>query len=192
MIELQYIQSLPWFCKSNFTYDEIASTRWNIQDVPSSSSQIFIRSVDLEDTYTGMFLLLPRASQAGETRSVAMSTKSSEACIYVTTNANDAVRLTSFDLEWFPGEETDTYVGHRTLLAKPNKLGNTLFGSVFSASGDSSPTDQCVVFPDSGPFYIQSIYLDNNSGYTKIIFIFKKFKESTDKTLGGFSFYGTH
>ena len=197
LIELHYIQSLPWFCKSNFTYQEVKLDQWNTPSVSDSSNQLFIRVVELTDTYTGMILILPRASRSGETRNVSITPKSTEACVYVNTNPNDAVRLTSFDLEWFPPKtpsDAELYVGHGALLSKPSKLNGFLFGSVFSSAeiNESSPGNQCVVFPESGPFYIQTIYLDNNSGHTKIVFVFQKFKSSTDKTLSGFSFYGVH
>ena len=192
LIELRYVQSLPWFCKSNFTYQEVKSDQWNIPQVSDSSNQLFIRVVELTDTFTGMFLLLPRNVQSGETRSVSLIPKQSEACVYVSTNPNDAVRLTSFDLEWFPartGMDPDVFVGHGALLSKPGKLNGFLFGSTFSSTSD---TNECVVFPESGPFYIQTIYLDNNSGNTKIVFVFQKYKTSFDKMLPGFSFYGVH
>lgn len=195
-IELQYIQSMPWFCKSNFTYQEVSSSRWNIQSVPESSNQLFIREIELTDTYTGMFILLPRAVYAGEARSASIYPKTSEACVFVTSNPNDAVRLTSFDLEWFPPKtitETDIYVGHGTLLSNPNKLNGYLFGSVFSSFDNTQTSvEQCVVFPEAGPVYIQSIYLDNNSGNTKIIFVIQKFRTSVSTNLPGFSFYGIH
>jgi hypothetical protein len=193
-IELQYIQSLPWFCKSNFAYREVTPDQWNVQTTSDSSNQLFIRVVELADTYTGMFLILPRATRAGDTRCVSMFPKSSEACVYVSTNPNDAVRLTSFDLEWVPpktGNDTERYLGHEALLAKPGKLNGYLFGSVFSST-NSNQEDQCVVFPDAGPFYVQTVYLDNNSGHTKIVFVFQKYKSSTEKILPGFSFYGVH
>jgi len=198
LIELHYIQSLPWFCKSNFSYQEVKSDQWNVANVSDSSNQLFLRVVELEDTYTGMFVVLPRAARAGEARSASFYPKPTEACVYVTTNPNDAVRLTSFDLEWFPAAtsaEPEWYAGHATLLAKPRKLQGFLFGSVFSNTDTSSPpppVDQCVVFPDAGPFYIQTIYLDNNSGHTKIVFVFQKYKASADKVLGPFAFYGIH
>jgi len=195
-VEFQYIQSLPWFCKSNFIYQEVYSSRWNNQTVPDSSNQLFVREIELTDTYTGMFILLPRALYAGETRSASIYPKPSEACVFATTNPNDAVRLTSFDLEWFPPKtstESDIYIGHGTLLSKPSALNGYLFGSVFSSSDNTQTSvEQCVVFPEAGPFYIQSIYLDNNSGNTKIIFVIQKFKPSINKNLPGFSFYGIH
>lgn len=197
LIELHYIQSLPWFCKSNFSYQEVKLDQWNVSNVSDSSNQLFIRVVELVDTYTGMFLILPRAARAGDVRCASMFPKSTEACVYINTNPNDAVRLTSFDLEWFPARtsaEPELYAGHGTLLAKPGKLNGFLFGSVFSASDLETPPpiDQCVVFPEAGPLYIQTIYLDNNSGHTKIVFVFQKYKSSVDKMLSGFSFYGVH
>lgn len=197
LIELHYIQSLPWFCKSNFSYQEVKSNQWNVPNVSDSSNQMFIRVVELVDTYTGMFLILPRSARAGDVRCASIYTKSTEACVYVSVNPNDAIRLTSFDLEWFPPQtpsDQELYAGHGTLLAKPKKLNGFLFGSVFSSSNSEtlSNADQCVVFPDSGPFYIQTIYLDNNSGHTKIVFVFQKYKPSADKMLSGFSFYGVH
>jgi len=197
LIELHYIQSLPWFCKSNFSYQEVKSDQWNVPSVSDSSNQMFIRVVELVDTYTGMLLILPRSARAGDVRCASMYPKATEACVYVNTNPNDAVRLTSFDLEWFPprtASDQERYVGHGTLLAKPGKLNGFLFGSVFSSSDSETQlnTDQCVVFPEAGPFYIQTIYLDNNSGHTKIVFVFQKHKPSVEKTLSGFAFYGIH
>lgn len=195
-IELQYVQSLPWFCKSNFTYQEVQSQQWNVSQVSDSSSQLFIRVVELTDTYTGMFILLPRHLQAGETRSASMSHKQSEACVYVTSKPDNTIRLTSFDLEWMPAQQItdpDVYVGHSTLLSKSKKLGGFLFGSVNSSSNVSSgQSHPCVVFPNSGPFYVQNIYLDNNNGNTNIVFIFKKHQASQGLELPGFSFYGVH
>jgi hypothetical protein len=191
-IDLQYVQSLPWFCKSNFTYQEVQPDQWNIIQVSDASNQLFIRVVELTDTYTGMFLLLPRSVQAGESRSVSMNHKQSEACVYVTSKPDESIRLTSFDLEWFPSQnilEQDIFIGHSALLSKPKKLNNYLFGSVFSSTSETNP---CVVFPNSGPFYIQTIYLDNNNGNTHIVFVFQKYKASYDKLLPGFSFYGVH
>jgi hypothetical protein len=196
-IELQYVQSLPWFCKSNFTYQEVQSQQWDILQVSDSSNQMFIRVIELSDTYTGMFILLPRHLQTGETRSVSMNHKQSEACVYVTSKPENSIRLTSFDNEWMPPQQAtnpDVFVGHSTLLSKSRKLGGFLFGSVYSsgdiiAGGQSNP---CVVFPNSGPFYVQSIYLDNNNGNTNIVFIFKKHQASQGLELSGFSFYGVH
>lgn len=189
LVELQYVQSLPWFCKSNFTYEEVGADRWNVASVSDSHNPLFIRVVELEDTYTGMILCLPRSLRAGETRSVSVWPKSNEACVYINTNPNEAVRLTSMDLEWVPGREADVFVGHKALLSKPAKMNNFLFGSVFSSSSSEAG---CVVFPDSGPFYLQTAYLDNNSGSSKIVFIFQKYQASLNQTLPGFSFYGVH
>ena len=201
-IELQYVQSLPWFCKSNFTYQEIQSNQWDIGQVSDSSNQLFIRVVELTDTYTGMFLLLPRSTRAGETRSISMIHKQSEACVYVTSKPENSIRLTSFDSEWMPPQQVtdaDVFVGHSTLLSKSKKMGGFLFGSVVSSadadtSGDNTNGhfNPCVVFPNSGPFYVQNIYLDNNNGNTNIVFIFKKHHASLGFELPGFSFYGVH
>ena len=200
-IELQYVQSLPWFCKSNFTYQEVQSHQWDISQVSDSSNQLFIRVVELTDTYTGMFILLPRNMQAGETRSVSMIHKQSEACVFVSSKPENSIRLTSFDLEWMPPQQIadpDVFVGHSTLLSKPKKMGGFLFGSVFSSANNGDDDHQsiqlnpCVVFPNSGPFYVQSIHLDNNNGNTNIVFLFKKHQASQGLELPGFSFYGVH
>lgn len=189
LVELHYTQSLPWFCKSNFVYGETKPENWNLPAVPNPSNQLFIRYIDLADTYTGMLLILPRSVSAGESRHVSVYPKSSEACVYVTTNPAETVRLSSFDVEWFPPtsiSETDRFVGHLALLSKPAKLN----GYVFGMSSPTNMTGQCVVFPNSGPFCIQSLYLDNNSGHTRIVLIGQKYQPSNNTTLGGFVFYG--
>jgi hypothetical protein len=198
LIDLHYIQTLPWFCKSNFKYEEVKTSQWNDSSVPDSANQVFIRTVPLSDTYTGMFLLLPRSQHAGESRSASFNPKSNEACVYVSTNPADTVRLTSFDLEWVPPSvgslETDTYIGHGTLLSKPVRTNGCVFGSVFSSTDvqNPPPVDCCVVFPNAGPVYVKSIYLDNNSGHSILTFTFEKFKSSSETSLPGFSFYGFH
>ena len=198
LIELHYIQTLPWFCKSNFKYGEVMSSQWNNSAVPDSANQAFIRTVQLSDTYTGMFLLLPRSIHAGDSRSASFTPKATEACVYVSTNLNDSVRLTSFDLEWFPPRaglfESDTYIGHSALLSKPVRSNGCVFGSVFSSTDveNPPPVDCCVVFPESGPLYVKSIFLDNNNGHSVLTFSFEKFKPSSETSLPGFSFYGFH
>jgi hypothetical protein len=190
LVELQYIQSLPWFCKSNFVYGEIVPDNWNIAAIPNASNQLFIRYIELQDTYTGMILILPRSNIVGESRHVSIVPKSSEAVVYISVNPADTVRLTSFDIEWLPPtsiNDSDRFIGHLSLLAKPVKLNGYVFGS-------SSPSDmqgsQCVVFPNSGSFYIQSLYLDNNAGHTRIVMIGQKYQSSAGASLVGFDYYG--
>ena len=202
LVETNYVQSLPWFCKTNVNYKSILPTDWNTPIIPDSGSQMFVRFIDLEDTFTGMILILPRVQTIGEARHVSIHPRSNEACVYITTNPADSIRLSSFDIEWFPGSSgsgspgssgssdnsvlTDRLIGHGTLLAKPNKLNGYLFGS---AAESSCVNGQCVVFGNSGAFYIQSIHIDNNSGHSKIVMVGQKFQSTSNKTLGGFSFY---
>lgn len=191
LIELKYVQSLPWFCKARVSYQEVKADQWDQADVADSSNQLFVRTVMLNDTYTGVFLCLPRSLKAGETRSVSFTPKASEACVYVTTDPQAAIRLTSVDLEWMPDREADVFVGHKALLSPPSQMNHFLFGSVFSSS---TPDDSagCVVFPEAGGFYIQTIYLDNTHEVSKLVFVFQKYKPSLQKTLPGFVFYGVH
>jgi hypothetical protein len=203
-IDVKFTQSFPWFCKSNFTYQEIQPSKWNIADISDSSNQLFIRVVELTDTFTGMFLLLPRSIITGETRSVSMYSKSSEACVYINSKPDDSIRLTSFDFEWIPNptiSQPDIFVGHSMLLSKPKKMNNYLFGSARSNIPEINNTintinninnNHCVVFPESGPIYIKQIYLDNNNGNTNIVFVFQKFQSSQQFTLPGFALYGVH
>lgn len=195
LVDLQYIQTLPWFCKSNFSYGDVKTEQWDNSVVPDSGNQMFVRTVQMDDTFTGMFLFLPKSAHAGEARSVSVSPRTGEAAVFVSTNPRDAVRLTSLDLEWVPsvsGDQLDTYVGHKTLLSKPGKLNGFLFGSVLSYENEDPNNDQCVVFPEAGACYIQTIYLDNNNGNSKLVFVFQKFKPSVAKALCGFSFCGVH
>ena len=199
-IDVKFTQSFPWFCKSKFTYQEIQPSQWNILDVSDSSNQLFIRVVELTDTYTGMFILLPRSYATGETRSASMYGKSSEACVYVNSKPDNSIRLTSFDFEWVPNStvtQPDVFVGHSTLLSKPKQMNNYLFGSVRCVNSDNGDNrdngdNSCVVFPNSGPIYIKNIYLDNNNGNTNIVFHFQKFQPSQQLTLPGFALYGVH
>jgi hypothetical protein len=190
LIELQYVQTLPWFCKSNFVYGEVQPQHWDITNIPDPTGQLFIRYINLTETYTGMLCFIPRITNIGETRHVSVHPRSNEACIFINTNPAHTIRLSSFDIEWFPpipnGEsEADTFVGHKSLLKRPANLN----GYVFGASAESNSPGQCVVFPNSGPFYIQSFYLDNNAGYTRIVLIGHKYQVSSNKTLGGFTYY---
>jgi hypothetical protein len=190
LVDLQYIQSLPWFCKSNFVHGVVNPGNWNVSSIPDSANQLFVRYINLPDTYTGMILILPRVTNIGEARHVSMHPKNSEACVYITTNPVNTIRLSSFDVEWLPpmnGSDSDNFISHGTLLAKPTKLGGFVFGS--NAESTTEP-GQCVVFPDSGAFYIQSMYLDNNGGFSKIVFIGQKFQATQSKNLNGFTFYG--
>ena len=191
-MELQYVQSLPWFCKSNFVYGHVADDSWNNKSVPNNSNQLFIRYVDLSDTYTGMFLFFPCVDNLGGSRHAGMFSSLSEACVYVNNNPNETIRLSSFGLEWFPSQSSvnnssDDFVGFGTLLNNPQKLGGYVFGS---SAESNSPDSQCVVFPGAGAFYVQSIYIDNNSGHSRIVFIGQKYQSSNNTGLGGFSFYG--
>jgi hypothetical protein len=189
MVDLQYAQSLPWFTKSNFTYGEVRETDWNNGSVPDADNQLFVRYVDLPETYTGMLLVLPRVNTVGEARHVSLTPKIWEAVVYISMNVEDAVRLSSFDVEWFPPvaiDDSDRFVGHAALLSKPDQLNGFLFGS----SGESNGLGQCVVFPNSGPYYIQSIHLDNHSGHSRIMLVGQKYQESDGKKLGGFVYYG--
>jgi hypothetical protein len=192
LLELQYVQSLPWFCKSSFVYEEIKSRDWNNNSIPDSSNQLFIRYVDLTDTFTSMFLIFPRVSTIGGVRHATMFPQSSEACVYITSNPNDTIRLSSFSVEWFPpsvnsnNDDADQFFGFKTLLAKPAELGGYVFGS----SAESKSQGQCVIFPGSGAFYVQSIYIDNNTGHSRIVFIGQKYQNTNQAQLGEFSFYG--
>lgn len=190
LVELHYIQSLPWFCKSNFVYGVVTRDQWNISMVPDGANPIFVRYVDLQDTFTGMILCIQRVDGIGEARHVSIQPKSNEASVYIATKPELAVRLSSYDIEWFPSltpeSESDSLVGHGSLLAKPVKLGGFVFGS----SAESNSEGQCIVFPNSGPFYVQSIYIDNNSGHSRIILVGQKYQASFGKQLSGFSFYG--
>ena len=190
LVELQYVQSLPWFCKSNFVYGTVRPEHWNMKIVPDSANQLFIRHINLPDTYTGMIVILPRVNTVGDARHVSIYPRAAEACVYISTNPHETVRLSSFDLEWFPpvqGTESDRLIGHEALLARPSKLN----GFVFGASSESTTVPgQCVVFPGSGAFFIQSVYLDNNTGQSKIVFIFQKYQATAGKSLTGFTFYG--
>lgn len=196
LMDLQFTQSLPWFCKSNFVYGKITENDWNDKTIPDSSNQLFIRYIDLSDTYTGMFLFFPRVENVGAVRHVAMHSNQAEACIFITTNPEETVRLNSFEVEWFPGDNqnnennedsADNFVGFGTLLARPSKLGGYVFGS----SGESkTPGSTSIIFPGSGAFYSKSIYIDNNSGHSKIVLIGQKFQTTNQKNLGSFSYYG--
>lgn len=193
LLELQYVQSLPWFCKSNFIYGEIQNSQWNVSTVPSGTSQTFVRYVQLDQTFTSMILFLPKSSSVGESRHASVVPKSSEACVYITNNPIDTVRLSSFDVEWMPpnsnnqnDSDSERFIGHSALLSKPSRMNGYVFGS----SVTSNMTGQCVVFPDSGPFYIQAIYIDNSNGFSKIVFIFEKYQSSSSTSLPGFSYYG--
>lgn len=193
LIELQYTQTLPWFCKSNFVHGLISDQDWNDSSIPNSSSQLFIRYVDLSDTFTGMFLFFPRVSNVGESRHAAMYGSDSETCVFVNNDPNETIRLNSTAIEWFPSSNnnnnnnSDDFLGHATLLAKPQRLGGYVFGS---SAESSTPGGQSVIFPGAGAFYVQSLYIDNNSGHSKIVFIGQKFQSSNNTNLGSFSFYG--
>lgn len=191
LIDLKYTQSLPWYCKSNFVYGEVQDHEWNNTTVPDSANQMFVRYVSLDDTYTGMILYLPKSILVGDSRHASVTPKSSEACVYIGMNPNDSVRLSSFDIEWMPKSEEEVQsgvlVGHSTLLSKPKAMGGFLFGSAIEPNSDNG---QGVVLPDAGAFYIKTLYLDNNSGTSKIVMIGQKFQSTIGKTLPGFAYSG--
>jgi hypothetical protein len=190
LVQLRYTQTLPWFCKSNFSYGEVKSENWDSNLVPDASNQMFVRYVDLPDTLTGMILFLPKSEGTGESRHISVSPRSSEACVYVNTNPEDAVRLSSFDIEWFPPlsdvEDTNLFVGHAALLSKSNKMNGYIFGSTAESNGPG----QCVVFPNAGSFYIQSIYIDNTQGNSRLMLVGQKYRNTQNKFLDGFAYYG--
>lgn len=184
IVELRYVQSLPWFAKTQTQYGQINQDMWNDHSIPNNDDDTFVRFVDLNDTYSCLILILPRSSAVGEARHASLFPKSNEACVYVSTQPQDAVRLSSFDVEW---SENNTFVGHSALLAKPSRLSGTLFGASATPSGPG----ECVVFPSAGPFLIRSIHIDNNQGHSRIVFTFKKFQSSDDgASLGSFVYYG--
>lgn len=191
LVDLQYNQTLPWFCKSNFVYHDIPKESWSDVTVPDAANQLFLRHIDLDETFTHIILFLPRVSDIGEARHVSVFPKSSEACVCITTDPANTVRLSSFDIEWFPPAasnqlDSDVFVGHKALLSKPRNLNGYVFGS----STESKSQGQCVIFPNAGAFYIQSIYIDNTLGHSRIILVGQKYQQTFNKTLLGFSLYG--
>jgi hypothetical protein len=190
LIELQFVQSLPWFTKANFQYGEVTQASWNTASIPESANQLFVRYIDLEDTFTGMILIIPSMNTVGEARHVSIHPKNNEAVVYISTNPAESIRLTSFDVEWFPPSrlnESDRFVGHAALFSKPNKMNGFLFGST---SESSIVMGTNVVFPNSGPYYIQSLHLDNNQGHSRIVLVGQKFQSCVSKYLGDFVYYG--
>jgi len=185
MIDLRFIQSQPWFVKSKFVYRDIQPLQWNDITVPDSSSETFIRFIQFDDIYTSGMLILPKAQSIGESRHVTMFPKSTEAVVYIGISPDNATRLSSFDIEWMvDANSNDQLVGHGALLSK------TINKCFIGSTADSSSPGSCVVFPSIGQCYITAMYLDNNSGTSKIVVIFQKYQSTSGKTLPGFSFYG--
>ena len=189
LLEIQYVQSLPWFTKANFVYGEVKFTDWNNPSIPDPNNQMFIRYIDLEDTFTSMFLIFPCVNTIGGVRHASLFPQTGEAAVYITANPQEAIRLSAFAVEWFPSQdqtEVNRLVGFGSLLAKPSKLNGYLFGS----SAESKSPGQCIIFPGSGAFYLQSLYIDNNTGKSRIVFIGQKYQPTIGTKLGEFSFYG--
>lgn len=194
VIDLQCIHTLPWFAKSNFGYEQISASQWDDGCVPDAATEMFVRTVTLTNTYTAAFVLLPRAANVGEARHVSFSPRANEAVVYVTTSPLDSCRLSAFDVEWVLGTTdssapSDVFVGQKALLSRPAQME----GWVFGATADSStPHGRCVVFPDSGAFYVQSLYLDNQQDTSRITLVGQKFQPTSGKQLGGFVVVGLH
>lgn len=187
--DLHTYHSVPWFCKLNFIYGRTIDSDWNDSTVPVGALDQFVRRVTLSHKFTSAMIVLPAIH--ANTRQCSMLTEPGTAVVHITENPLEATRLTSFEFEWFPSdsrESGDIQVGHATLLSRPPYLSQFLFGSDIDSSLEHS---RCVVFPNSGPFYIQSMYLDNKEEKTQLVLVGQKFAALDGPAhLPGFEFYG--
>ena len=192
VMDLHTFHSTPWFSKLSFIYGRVIDSDWDhAGQVPSAGLEQFVRRVTLPHRFSSVMVVLP-AIQAN-TRHCGLFTEPGTAVVHVTENPLEATRLTSFEFEWFPSdsrEAGDIQVGHATLMSRPPFLSNFLFGSDIDSSLDSS---RSVVFPECGPFYVQSLYVDNSvsTSTSQIVLIGQKYNVSDGTVpLPGFEYYG--
>ena len=183
--DLQFTGTLPWFTsfKSNFVW-ESSNGNWDDQNIPDSGSATFTRRVTTGDVYNSAILFLPaNPALTSGARHAGVTTNGDSAMVYVTTNPTEAVRLTSFAMEFFPA----TTMPGQTLFAGSLALGNRLFGTHISPNG------QCVaLYKDAtSNYYIDQIFLEHSeTGPTDIVFMFSKEGATTGASVPDFDFYG--
>lgn len=193
--DLSNIQSNPWFFKSNSTYELINSSEWRDEKnnttntLPTDPSVMFVRKITLNNKYKSALILLPITSNSvGNSRCVGIISDESKAFVYVTTNLMETTRLKSWDMEYIPSTDNppDVLVGHQALLSKPFQLNNYVFGSdrMQTSSGN------CIVFPGTGEWYVQSIYLDNSGQVSELVIIGQKYGTTTLTPMGSVEVYG--
>jgi len=194
--DLSFIQALPWFNKPLIRYESLDSNSWIDESntlnnqVPEPELVMFTRKLPLSRIYNSAIVVFPLTTNAvGESRSVSIQTKKLEASVYVTTNPNETTRLKSWDIEYIPSVQSppDDIIGHAALMAKPSALNTFVFGS----DRQQGISGNCMVFPNTGEWYVQALYLDNRSNVSStLVVVGQKYGITTATPLGSVEIYG--
>ena len=190
VLQLNTIQGWPWWYKKKLNYHTVTANLWSPSaTIPDGSTDLFERSINLPQLYTGLIMILPISVSGLTLRHASLYLGDTHMAVFVSTNAQTTTRLSATTNEWVNVSTLgDVNLGFSTLLQRPENTYQYVFGSDIESNLSGA---KCIVFPTAGSMFIQSLYIDiTDPTQHKLVLIGQKFNTTSSATLGDFEYYG--